>query len=203
LAELAAILILAYLLGAIPSGLLVGRLLGTRDVRDHGSGSSGATNVLRVQGWRAALGVAVLDVAKGWIATALLPRIGTDSVYASAGWVAFAAGFAAVLGHVWPLPARFRGGKGVATTGGAVLAASPAAFAVSVLLFAVSLTLTRRVSAASLIATTSLPVTLPLLVPGGSIAPLAFGLAALALIVFTHRSNVRNLIAGAEPRVGR
>lgn len=202
MAQPALVLVLAYLLGSIPTGLWISRALGTADLRTRGSGSAGATNVLRFHGWAAALPVALLDGAKGWIAAALLPGLG-ESATGFADWLPAAAGFAAALGHVWPALARFRGGKGVATAAGAALAIRPLAAAAAVGLFVVAVLATRRVSAGSLAAAAVLPALFYLLEPSRGSAPVAFGIALLALILWTHRRNVANLLAGTEPRIGR
>jgi glycerol-3-phosphate acyltransferase PlsY len=201
-AKLAIILALAYLLGALPTGIWIGRLLGTPDVRLHGSGSMGATNVLRAQGWRAALVVALLDAAKGWIAAGLLPRAAVAEL-PGASWVPMAAGLAAVVGHVWPVWAGLHGGKGIATAGGALLAINPSVFAVVLLLFILLVAISRRVSVASLTSVAAVPLLLYLRAPGDVTAPLTFGLILLALVAFTHRSNIAKLLAGNEPRIGR
>lgn len=202
MALLAVTLILAYAFGAVPTGLLVGRLLGTRDVRDHGSSSSGATNVLRVQGWKAGLAVALIDLTKGWIAVAWLPGLLRDTPSAGATWLAPAVGIAAAVGHVWPFGFGFRGGKGVATTGGAVLAISPPAFAVALGLFTLVVAASRRVSLGSLVGAASLAPLLWLFAREEHGWPLAYGSVCFGLIVFTHRVNIGRLIAGSEPSIG-
>jgi glycerol-3-phosphate acyltransferase PlsY len=195
---------LGYLLGSLPSGLWIGRLGGVADVRRTGSGSSGATNVTRARGPGAGALVLAIDLAKGWVAAAWLPVLVEP---APGDALALSAGMAAVVGHVWPVLAHFRGGKGAATAGGVVLAVCPAAFAVCVGLFALVVVLTRVASLGSLAATFGLPPVLWLLqtrfdttVPA-SLYLFSFALAAL--IVWTHRRNIGDLLAGRERKVGR
>ena len=194
-------LVAAYGIGSFPSALLVGRWRAGIDVRGHGSGSAGATNVQRQLGWGPALLVLALDVAKGWVAAGPLASWAAGD---GSGWLRVSIGFAAVAGHVWPLFARFRGGKGVATGAGALLALEPLVCAGACAVFAVALATVRRVSAASLIAAFAV---LPSFWLAGLIRELppvvehvAFAGALLVLLVWTHRDNLRRLLAGVEPR---
>jgi acyl phosphate:glycerol-3-phosphate acyltransferase len=188
-----------YLLGSIPTSVLVTRALGGFDIRSRGSGSAGGTNVLRTLGWMPALLVAVVDVGKGFLAVALARALG-----AGAAVEALAAG-AAIAGHVWPLFASFRGGKGVATAAGAFLALQPLAVAASALVFFPIVFLSRIVSVASMSAGVALPLALAWMrwgmdrpVPD----PVILLAAALAVFVlWTHRANVARLRQGTEPRI--
>ena len=202
----AVIVVLGYLLGSFPTSLMLLRALGRADVRFQGSRSAGATNVLRVHGWRLALTVAVLDIAKGWGAAALLPQLAELAAQPIPGWLAPATGLAATVGHVWPLFVGFRGGKGVATAAGVVLALRPAVFLVILLVFIVVAARSRVVSIGSLSAALSLPVAwLALsLLPEKAAHPSAmvYSVLVAAFLVFTHRANLRNLLAGTEPRLG-
>lgn len=192
------ILVLAsYLLGAIPSSYLVGRLARGIDLREHGSGNLGATNAFRVLGWKLALPVLVFDVLKGWFPTFFFPRwAGTTA----AGWVlAYAA--AVVVGHMFSVYVRFRGGKGVATSAGVLLALAPLAVAAGLGVWGIVLALTRVVSLASIAAALAVPVAVAL--TGGR--PLITGLctALAVLVIFAHRSNIGRLLRGEEHRFGR
>jgi glycerol-3-phosphate acyltransferase PlsY len=195
---LAVALAAGYLLGSIPSSLLVVRRLRGIDIREHGSGNAGAANVLRVLGWRPALAVLVADTAKGWLAVRLAQR-GVEST-------ALAAGLAAVAGHVFPVFAGLRGGKGVATGAGAMLALQPLALGVAAAIFGATLWLSRRVAVGSMVAAASLPLALVALRAAGlapaSNALVAFGGVLALAVVATHRSNLRNLIRGTEPTLG-
>lgn len=184
----------AYLLGATPTAYLAGRLARGIDLREHGSRNLGATNVYRVLGWRWAIPVALVDIAKGAVPVALFTR------WAGVGaWGAVALGIAAVLGHVFSPYMRFRGGKGVATALGMFLALAPLAVAIVLPVWGGILWLTGYVSLSSVIAAASFPVWVRLTQPAALPAFWAsIGLAAL--IVFSHRTNLRRLVAGTENR---
>ena len=184
----------AYLLGATPTAYLAGRLARGIDLREHGSRNLGATNVYRVLGWRWAIPVALVDIIKGAVPVALFARwAGMDP------WGAVALGIAAVLGHVFSPYMGFRGGKGVATALGMFLALAPLAVAIALPVWGGILWLTGYVSLSSVIAAASFPVWVRLSQPAALPAFWAsVGLAAL--IVFSHRANLRRLVAGTENR---
>ncbi|MBI4409563.1 MAG: glycerol-3-phosphate 1-O-acyltransferase PlsY [Gemmatimonadetes bacterium] len=188
---------LAYLVGATPTSYLAGQLARGIDLRRHGSGNLGATNVFRVLGWRVAIPVLVLDIAKGWAPTFLLPRWDTSP---AVEWAA-AYGGAAVLGHVYSLYVGLRGGKGVATSAGVLLALAPVATLAGLAVWAALLALTRIVSVASLSAALVLPAAVYLTRAGGTVFVLSLLLAAF--IVYAHRANIRRLLRGEEHRFGR
>lgn len=185
----------AYVLGSTPSSWLAGRLAGV-DLSRRGSGNLGGTNVFRVLGWRWALPVVVVDVAKGFVPAWLFPAWDGSGM----PQLALAYGLAAIAGHVWSVFLRFRGGKGVATSGGVLLALAPVATAVGGLVWGGLVLLTRTVSVASLAAATSLPLlTWVFDQPGETVA----FTAVLALFVWwTHRENVGRLARGEELRFG-
>ncbi len=191
------LVVLAYLLGAVPSSYVAGRLARGIDLREHGSGNLGATNAFRVLGWKVALPVLVFDVFKGWFPPFFFPR--WDGSSAGAWIVAYAA--AAVLGHVFSVYVNFRGGKGVATSAGVLLALAPWGVLGGFVVWLLVLAATRIVSLASIVAALAVP--LVVLVTGG--APVILGLCvALALfVVFAHRGNIRRLLRGEEHRFGR
>ncbi len=196
--------LVGYLVGGIPTAYLAGRLRGV-DIRCHGSGNVGGTNALRVLGWKLGVPVMVLDVGKGYLATAFLPRLpvwGGEAVS-----LALAAGLGAILGHVFSPYLRFRGGKGVATGAGVVLALAPLPAALSAAAFVLAVFGTGIVSLGSLSAAVTLPVGAFLLdryanhpVPM-EVRALTLGLAVF--VFYTHRSNIRRLIAGRENRFRR
>jgi glycerol-3-phosphate acyltransferase PlsY len=190
-----------YLLGAIPIGLIVGRIVGDVDPRDHGSRRTGATNVTRTLGMRWGAVVLLLDIGKG-VAAVLLARLlfGGDG----SEWVAAAAGVAAVIGHNWSVFIGFAGGRGVATTGGGLLALAPLAVAAVVPLMLLIVWLTRYVSAASLAGAAGAMLATGLLAWSGAGSWPAFGYALLAgsLVVASHRDNIARLRAGTERRLG-
>src|SRR5690349_18160993 len=157
---LAVMLLLAYLIGATPTSYVAGKLGRRIDLREHGSKNLGATNVYRVLGWRWAIPVALIDIAKGAIPVALFGR------WAAGGpWLAVALGIAAVLGHVFSPYMRFKGGKGVATALGVFLALAPVAVLIAVPVWGGSLWLTGYVSLSSLVAAASFPVWVKLTAP--------------------------------------
>ena len=184
----------SYLLGSIPTGYMLVRLTGRKDVREFGSRSTGATNVLRVGGWKTALPVAVVDVLKGFLPVLLALRLTADPAFAAA------CGLLAVVGHCFPVWIGFRGGKGVATSLGAYAAIAPAACLASLGLFLVVVGLTRYVSLGSILASLAFPAIA--LARGGPVAVAAVGLAVAALIVFQHRANIGRLLAGRERKLG-
>jgi len=187
-------LLVAYLLGSIPFAYLAVLVVGKGDIRKVGSGNVGATNTLRAAGWKVALPVALLDIAKG-VAAVLLMK----AVTASPTW-AVGAGLAAVVGHCFPVWLRFVGGKGVATAGGVFLTLYTLPTLVAAGVWIVMMIVTRIVSASSLMAAASLPVALYLMRrPGPEV--LACTAAAALVIIFRHKSNIRRLVRGEEPRM--
>lgn len=192
-------LVAAYALGAVPASYLVGRLRGL-DLREHGSRNLGATNVYRVLGWRYAIPVAAFDVGKGSVAVAVLGTwAGGGAGHGLGEWVRVALGLAAVAGHMYSPFVRFRGGKGVATAAGAFLALAPGALLIAAGIWIACLAVTGYVSLSSIVAAASLPLWVRLTSPGAQ-AALAASAALVPLIVFTHRANIRRLLAGTENR---
>lgn len=194
---LAALLVGAgYLLGSLSFAVLLVRRATGKDIRTEGSGNAGATNVLRAHGKGLALAVAALDIAKGAAAVLLVRLVTADPRYAAA------AGFAAILGHVFPLYYGFRGGKGVATAVGAFLVLAPLPTLVCIAVFVAVVAATRYVSLGSMLAMVLLPP-----VAGGlfhASAPVVAAAAATAvLVVLKHRENLKRLAAGTERKLGR
>lgn len=197
----------AYLLGSIVGSLVVGRLRGGVDIRTQGSGNAGATNAVRTQGWRFAIWVIVIDVAKGWIAAAVLPRLAIPGVVPSAAplamWLGAACAFAAIVGHVFPVWHGFRGGKGVATLVGAYAGFDLFLLVPLFVSWFAMVAVSGYVGLASIAA--SLAVAAYLLIrDGGALTPpLGFALACAVLVIWTHRGNVQRMRAGSEPRARR
>ena len=184
----------AYLLGSIPTSLWLGRLLHGVDLRTLGSGNAGGTNALRVLGWRVGLPVMAVDVGKGSLATALPALVGVSDP----GWLPLACAVAAVLGHVFPVFARFRGGKGVATGAGALIVLAPLAALACAMVWGLVVAATRIVSVASVLAALTLPFAVGWLdgrAPRGLLV-LSVGLALF--VAWTHRGNLRRLLRGEE-----
>ncbi len=193
-----ALLLVSYLLGSIPFGVILAKLFGGADVRKAGSGNIGATNVARVAGPAAGVLTLLLDTAKGWSAVWLAGRF----MHGEAGFLV-AAGVFALLGHCFPLWLRFRGGKGVATAAGVFTALCPEAMLAALILFALVVWFWRYVSLGSLTAAAVIPLLVyflwaphfapPNVVTWGS-------LAISALVIFQHRGNIGRLVRGEEPK---
>jgi len=191
---LTVMLLLAYLIGATPTSYLAGKLGRGIDLREHGSKNLGATNVYRVLGWRYAVPVALIDMAKGIVPVAILGPWSNGP-----GWFMVALGLAAVLGHMYSPYVRFKGGKGVATAAGMFLALAPLAIVISMLVWAATLWLSGYVSVASLAAAAPFPLWVRLTVPRQPYTLCASVILAL-LIVYAHRANIRRLRDGTENR---
>lgn len=188
---------LAYLIGAIPTSYLAAKHGGGIDLRQHGSRNLGAANLYRALGWKYAVPVGIFDIAKGYVAVVFLaPRIGDGD------WAPIAVGLTAVVGHVYPAYLGFAGGKGVATAAGVVLAIAPVVTTVSVAVWALLLWSTGFMSLASISGALAFPIAASVLVPQET-ALLVTGLCLAAFIVFTHRTNIRRLLAGTESRFRR
>jgi glycerol-3-phosphate acyltransferase PlsY len=192
--------VLAYLIGSIPSAYLAGRLARGIDLRQHGSGNLGATNVLRVLGWRVALPVFVVDLLKGALPVLFLPRLAATP--RPELW-AIAYGVAAIVGHVRPIFLLWKGGgKGVATAAGVFLALTPIPTLIGIAVFVAVLLVSGYVSLGSLAAAVALP--LAVLVLDGAHSPVLVVAVLVAFFVFwTHRANIGRLRRGEEHRFGR
>ncbi len=193
----ALLLAAAYLLGAIPASYLAGRWAQGIDLRRHGSGNLGATNTFRVLGARVAAPVMAFDVLKGTLPVVLFPR--WDGADAWAWTLAY--GAAAIVGHVFPVYMRFRGGKGVATSAGVFLALAPLPLGVGLAVWLLVLKATRMVSAASIAGALSVGVLL--LATPVRAETRVLGLAVVAFVVLAHRSNIARIMRGEESRFGR
>ncbi len=191
------LLVLAsYLLGSIPTSYLLGRLRGV-DLREHGSGNLGGTNAYRVLGPSAGLPVVIVDVSKGFVPAYFFPSWDGSPV----GDLALLYGLAAIAGHVWSVFVRFRGGKGVATGAGVLMALAPTSALISLLVWIGIVSITRYVSVASICAATLVPVTAWLT---DEAASTIWFTAAIAIFVWwTHRGNLGRLTRGEENRFGR
>ena len=188
------LLAIGYLLGSMPNGYLAGRWLKGIDLRQCGSGSTGATNVLRNVGKAPALVVFLLDVGKGALAVLLAKSFGLND------WVQVLAGLAALAGHIWPVWLGWKGGKAVATGLGMFLGlAWPVGLACFGLFMAV-ISISRIVSLSSVVAAIGLPVLMVL--AGANGASISVSVVASVMVLWRHRSNIERLIAGTEPRIG-
>ncbi|MCB0285131.1 MAG: glycerol-3-phosphate 1-O-acyltransferase PlsY [Calditrichaeota bacterium] len=197
---------ISYLMGSIPTSIIAGKLLKGIDIRKEGSGNAGATNVFRVLGWKAGLVVLLIDMLKGWIPTVYISQLGMDS---GLGWHAInyqiVAGISAMFGHIWTIFASFKGGKGVGTGAGMIIGLAPFPVLVCIIVFIVTVWLTRFVSLGSILASITFmavvfvqkfalnqPVPIELLV---------FSVFIPVLIIFTHRANVQRLLKGEENKI--
>ena len=204
---LAVLLVGSYLLGSIPFGYLAGRLRGI-DIREAGSGNVGATNVVRVLGKQYGYPVFALDVLKGFgaVKISMLIAPGRPSEWNSPEIFGVLAAMSSVLGHLYPPWLKFKGGKGVATSAGALLALAPVATLIGVAIWMIVFWLTRYVSLASIIAAVALPIVI-LVVRShdqNNGKPLVYSSACVAaVIIWRHRSNLSRLMRGTEPRFTR
>ncbi len=197
-----AAILAGYLLGSIPSSVVVGKVFFGKDPRDLGSGNAGGTNTFRVFGWKAGVAVVVADVAKGAVAVALAPVL-APSAPLDPILVALLAGGAAVAGHVWTVFAGFRGGKGVATSAGVLAALEPVSFCATAAVFVLTIAATGIVSLGSLLSALAFPAVVTLRwMLGGAVSPFLVGVSWLlgAFIAYTHRANIGRLRRGEEKR---
>jgi len=201
----AILVVLAYLIGSLPFGLLVGRLAGGVDLREHGSGRIGATNALRTVGWTGAALTFLLDLVKGVVAVLLVWWLYQAGPAGSPPWVGAAAGIAAVAGHIRSVFIGFRGGRGVATFTGAMLVTAPWTVAIVVPIFALVVWQSRFVSLGSLLGAWLAPVVTAAQVPLGraTLAAVALALGGALLVTVAHRDNIARLRAGTERRLGQ
>lgn len=194
--------LLSYLLGSVSGSMVVGALKHV-DIRKSGSGNAGGTNAFRTQGFWFALGVVIIDIGKGALAAGLVPMLslGFGADEPGPGSTQLACGFAAVVGHCYPVWYGFRGGKGAATAVGALLVIAPQAILPMLLTWLLALGITGWVGLGTMLAALSL---IPaLLLFGADVQTVVFGVLLALFIVFTHRSNIRNMLNGTEYRFER
>lgn len=190
-------LFLSYLVGATPTSYIAGKLGRGIDLREHGSKNLGATNVYRILGWKYAIPVGLVDIAKGAVPVAVF---GPWSLAGGApAWLPVVLGGAAVLGHMYSPFVSFRGGKGVATGAGAFLALAPLAVALALPVWGLTLWLTGYVALSSILAALAFPLWVRLTEPGASY-PFWASVVVVVLIVGAHHANIRRLVAGTEHR---
>ncbi|MEK4756559.1 glycerol-3-phosphate 1-O-acyltransferase PlsY [Macrococcus sp. FSL W8-0367] len=189
--QIALLLLLAYLLGAIPTGLIVGKLFFNKDIRKFGSGNLGATNTFRVLGKKAGIFVTIFDVAKG-VLPAIFPIIYDLDIHGI--WF----GLTAIIGHVYPIYLKFKGGKAVATSAGVILGVNPVVFLIIAVIFFTLLFTTRMVSLTSIL--TSIGNFITTLFFDDLILQIISFLIML-LIIIRHSSNIKRIISGTEPKI--
>lgn len=214
--NLALVLLISYLIGSIPTSIIATKIAKAGDIRNFGSGNAGGTNVLRMLGWKIGLAVILFDLLKGVLATYYAPQLFWDpnplpfhnhTPFQDYTVVQILCGVAAIFGHIWTLFASFKGGKGVATGAGMVLGLAPVEFLVALGVFAIVFLAWRYVSLGSIAAAVAIPLTMVLrenvfLVDiRGYHTLVYFAIGISLLIVFTHRENIRRLLAGTENKL--
>lgn len=198
---IAILLVLAYLIGSVPSAVWVSKWIFGIDIREHGSGNAGATNTFRILGPKAGSGVMLMDMLKGFIAVKLAFFSGIP-----VNWEAFTnlqvfLGLASVLGHIFPIWAEFRGGKGIATLFGMILSIQPIVALSLVGVFVCMLYLTRYVSLSSITASIAFPVMIVFIFNAHELSYQLFAIGTACLVVLTHHKNISRLINGNESKV--
>mgnify|MGYP001461942082 FL=1 len=203
--EFIILLVLSYLTGSIPTSIIVSRIAKNIDIRDHGSGNAGATNVYRILGWKYALIVLLLDIFKAWLPTAIYAT--TIFQYISIldiGFMQILCGSFAVIGHTYPIFARFKGGKGVGPLIGVLLALFPIAFPLCLIVAIAVIVTTGYVSLGSIFAAISLPIFILILPVLDVISPnlslVIFSLLVPWFVIYTHRGNISRIRNGTENR---
>lgn len=195
--------IVAYLLGSIPTAVWYGKIFHGVDVRQHGSGNAGATNSLRTFGRKAGIIVLIIDFLKGFLAVFLAQYILPDANK----YLSLIMGIASVIGHLYPVFAQFRGGKGVATALGVIAASFPMTVIICIAVFLIIVFTTKYVSLGSILSALAFPVQIALNVwginPNQDPYYLAFAIALSLILVFTHRHNIQRLINGTENKIGK
>lgn len=198
-------LVFAYLFGSIPTAVWIGQAFYGIDVREYGSGNAGATNTFRVLGKKAGVAVMLLDILKGYTATNLAYLIGL-SVTGPQNSVQFvnyqlALGITAVMGHLFPVFAGFRGGKGIATLFGMILAVQSEAAMLCVLTFVIVLLISKYVSLSSILAGFSFPLSVIFIFQSPIRSVVLYGMSICVLILVTHQKNIERLLKGKESKV--
>lgn len=194
-------LLLAYLAGSVPTAVWAGRIFHGIDIREHGSGNAGATNTIRVLGWKTGVPVLIVDIAKGWVATSL-PAILRAAPEGSAQMTGLMiiCGMGAIIGHVFPLLAGFKGGKGVATTFGVLLALHPQLTLLCTAVFLVVLFASGYVSLSSITAGIMFPLLLFLFYGSTPVMLKVFSVLVAVALVITHIKNIKRLLRGEEKK---
>ena len=195
------LIVLAYLLGSIPSSVWIGKKFYNVDVREHGSGNAGFTNTVRVLGWRAGLPVFLMDILKGYLAVTLL-RLTQVYIPGTADFVNFQLilGATAVLGHIFPVYVGFKGGKGVATLLGLLLAIQPEPTLICIGIFMVVFLTTRYVSLSSMIAGISFPILIIFVFKTTISSMVIFSMIVSILLLLTHQKNIERLLNKEESK---
>jgi glycerol-3-phosphate acyltransferase PlsY len=196
------ILILAYLLGSIPTSVWIGKSFFGIDIREKGSKNAGATNAMRILGWKTGLSVLFIDMLKGWLAVNLI-HITNYYIPETGDFIEFQLllGIAAILGHIFPVYVGFRGGKGVATLFGLVLAINPEPTLICIGVFLMTLIITKYVSLSSMIAAFAFPILVIFVFKTTTPSLVIFSLILAVLLLFTHQKNLERLLRREEKKV--
>jgi acyl phosphate:glycerol-3-phosphate acyltransferase len=191
----------AYLLGSIPTAVWAGKLFRDIDLREHGSGNAGAANAIRVLGWKIGVPVLIIDMAKGWLSSMLPVFLSlTDPDTALMTNLQIGTGITAILGHIFPVFAGFKGGKGVATISGVLLAIHPLLTVSCLGVFLIVILLTRIVSVSSMSAGVAFPILLFTLFDTPSLLFKIFSIVVAVALIITHRKNIQRLLKGEEKK---
>jgi acyl phosphate:glycerol-3-phosphate acyltransferase len=213
---LSIIIVLSYFVGSIPTSIIVTKIARGIDIREHGSGNAGGTNVIRILGWKAGVLVILIDMFKGYVATMLVTKLMYGPIpfnnltpFEDITVVRIIAGCAAILGHVWTAFGGFRGGKGIATAGGVLVGLATIELLVAVGIFSIVFMLSRYVSLGSISGAIAFPLTMFLRHNvwhanlQGYNTLIFFSIGISLLLLFTHRTNIKRLLAGTEHRLTR
>ncbi len=212
--NLLVVVILSYLAGSIPNSIIVSKLVKGIDIREHGSGNAGGTNVFRVLGWKWGVSVIILDALKGALAVIIIARLYLDNFpftnatpFDDFTLVQIICGIAAVIGHIWTVFAGFRGGKGIATALGFLLTLITIDMLLALVVFTLTVTISRYISLGSILAALSIPLILIVRenifnvdIPGYHTL-LPFITALVLLVIYTHRKNISRLLDGSESKI--
>lgn len=192
------LVLMAYLVGSIPSSVWIGKRFYGKDVREHGSKNAGATNTLRTLGKRAGLIVLLMDILKGWLAVSLVCLSSYASGSSTRIHLEVAMAISAIMGHIFPIYAGFKGGKGVATTMGIIMGISPPIALLCVVVFALVLIVFHYVSLASMLAVTSFPIWMAYLYKTTHPWLVAFSFLLPLMVIVTHRKNIFRILRREE-----
>ncbi len=194
-------IMLAYLIGSIPSAVWIGKIFSGIDVREHGSGNAGATNVIRVLGFKAGIPVLLFDVFKGWFAVQLSGFFPHEFLSADGYiWLRIGLAVVAVIGHIFPVFAGFKGGKGVATLAGVGIALYPFALLIVICIFIFTLSVSKFVSLSSILAALAFPFVVYFITGVTNPGLLILSVLVAIFIPVSHRKNIRRLWKGEEPK---
>lgn len=210
------VVLISYIVGSIPTSIIVSKLKRGIDIREHGSGNAGGTNVIRVLGVKTGILVIIFDILKGYAATMFVAKLmygpfpfNNLTPFADKTVVQIIAGCAAILGHIWTVFAGFRGGKGIATAGGVLIGLAPVEMSVCFIVFTLVLVLSGYVSLGSIIASASFPLTMLLrhnvfhAELDGYHTLIYFSIGISVLLIYNHRANIKRLLAGTENKLSK